>query len=122
RPARAERRVLVGVGNDGYAKNSGFERRDGQADAVDGDGAFEDQITIELGGHANFEPPVLIAKVLERNQLARSVAVPLHDVVAQAPARRKRPLQVYLGAWREIAQVAALQCLWRKISRKPIAL
>src|SRR6266516_4521343 len=92
-----------------------LERSDGQADAVDGDGAFEYQIPIELGGHANFEPPVLIAQVLKRNKLARSVHVPLHDVTAQAPARRQRQLQVYLGAWDEVAQVAAVQRLRREI-------
>ena len=37
------------------------ERGDGQADAVDGDGAFVDQVAIEGCGHLKFQPPVAVA-------------------------------------------------------------
>ena len=60
RASRAEVRACIGVGNDGDAEERAFQSRDGEADAVHRDGAFEDKIAVEFGGDAEVEPPVAV--------------------------------------------------------------
>ena len=67
-----------------------FERRDREADAVNGNRSFENQITIQFGGNADFQPPVFVADLLEGNKFARAVNVSLHDVTVKAAGRGER--------------------------------
>src|SRR5437764_13488586 len=64
----AERGVAIRMWNDGHRQHVAFERGDGQADPVYGDGPFVNEKWIEFAGHADAEPPVLVSNAsIDRN-------------------------------------------------------
>ena len=68
---RAQRRVAIGVRNDGDGQDVAAQGGDGQADAVDGDRAFVHQVAVEFRGHAHLQPPVVVAQRIERRRARR---------------------------------------------------
>jgi len=74
--------VLVRVRNNRGGENAILDCRDGQADAIDRDRSFINQIAIETFRNADAQPPVAVAQPLEREQLAGSIHVALDDVAA----------------------------------------
>ena len=116
----AEGGVAEGVGNDGHTEHAAFERGDGEADAIDGDGSFVYQVRIELGGDANAQPPVVIAEGVERQEFAGAIDVALDDVAAEAAAGGKGALQIDARTGAQVAQIAAPEGLRGEIGGEGI--
>src|ERR1700735_1334296 len=85
--------VRVSEGNDGDVGDAFVPARDGEADAVDCDGAFFRDVAALIFGHPDGEPPV-VAFGDEARYAADAVNVSLHEVAAQARVCRERALEV----------------------------
>src|ERR1700722_6519310 len=74
------------------------DRRDGQADAVDRDGALVHHVPGQAGGEADAPaPPVLVG--IAAGDGGGAVGVPLDEVAAEPVGEPDRALQVDPGAW-----------------------
>src|SRR3954462_11530662 len=86
---------LEGMRDDGDGQLILLNRRDREADALDGDRAFEHHVTDELGRERDAQPVVFAAAdFLERRQSANAIDVSLNDVAAQARPGFHRQLEV----------------------------
>src|ERR1035441_3489877 len=86
----AKRRMAERVWDDRRTQHAAFDRCHGQADAIDGDGALVHQVSVELVGDANAQPPVVIAEGIQAKELARAVHMALHDMAVHTAARGRR--------------------------------
>ncbi len=95
------------LGNQRHGEAAVIERADGQADAVDGDGALLDQIARELGLGVDLQHPrePLLA---HRADGAGAVDVALDDVSTEAIAGAQRELQVHDGPGLQCAQARSV--------------
>src|SRR5260221_9660660 len=83
--------VLVGVGNHRDFGDIVLPAGHGEADAVNGDGALENDVASEIGGHLHSEPPVF-AFGSEMRYAADGVHVAKDEVPAEFLARSERLL------------------------------
>ena len=80
--AFTEIRVRVGVRDDGDFSDAIFPRSDGQADAVDSDGTFGDDVARSVFGNLHAEPPA-IAFALQFGDAADGVDMAEDEVAAE---------------------------------------
>src|ERR1039457_3202199 len=85
----AKRRMAERVWDDRRTQHAAFDRCHGQADAIDGDGALVHQVSVELVGDANAQPPVVIAEGIQAKELARAVHMALHDMAVHRSEERR---------------------------------
>src|SRR4029077_1666932 len=85
--------VLVGEGNDGDVCDAVFPAGDGEADAVNGDGAFFGHVTAQIFGNAHGEPPVFAFGDKARDA-ADTVHVSLNEVAAEARGSCEGALEI----------------------------
>src|SRR5262245_53423781 len=95
--------VLIGVGDDGDVGDGVFPAGDGEANAVDGNGALRDDIPSECSGDVNAEEPALIAGGVrafrsEAGDSADRIHVTEDEVAAEFFAGGEWLLEVYAGA------------------------
>jgi hypothetical protein len=79
--------------NERRTEHAALDGCDRETDAVDRNGALEDEVGVQFIGDADAQPPVVIAQRLESQELACAVYVALHDVAieAAAPTTRAAP-------------------------------
>src|SRR5260370_5066703 len=85
--------VFVGVGNHGDFGDVVLPAGHGEADAVNGDGALENDVASEIGGHLHSEPPVF-AFGSEMRYAADGVHVAKDEVPAEFLARSEWLLEI----------------------------
>src|SRR4029077_10439747 len=85
--------VFVGEGNDGDVCDAVFPAGDGEADTVDGDGAFFGHVTAQIFGNAHGEPPVFSFRY-EAGDATDAVHVSLNEVAAEARGCGERALEI----------------------------
>lgn len=90
--------VFISVRNHGNFDCSGAQipGRDGKTDAVNGDGAFGDNIAGEFLRDLDAEPPIVAVRALgiEAGDAACAVNVALHEVAAEFLAGGQRLLEI----------------------------
>ncbi|MDV6290353.1 hypothetical protein R2F25_30575 [Streptomyces sp. UP1A-1] len=117
----AERGQGEGGGDEADGEEVGAGVDDGEADAVDGDGALLHDVAGEVGGQRDLDDlPVLGGLALQ--DLAGAVDVALHDVPAEAGADGGGAFQVDAGAGGEGAQAGAVQGLRHHVGGELVAL
>src|SRR5258707_11665366 len=89
--------VFVGVGNYGDFDDVVFPACDGEADAVDGDGSFRDDVAREFFGNLYAIPPV-VALGREMRDVADGVYVAKHEVSAKFFSGREWLLEIHACA------------------------
>lgn len=116
--AVAEAGGVEGVGDEVDLEPVVAEAADGEAHAVNGDGAFHHGLPREgLGtGHAPHDVAPAVAGVEEAAGL---VNVAAHDVAAEAVAHGKRTFKVEARALAGVAERGALECLVEDFRREP---
>src|ERR1035437_214109 len=85
--------VRVGIGDDGDLRDAIFPARDGEADAVDGDRAFADDIAGEIFRDFDGQPPA-VAFALQFGDPADRVNVAENEVTAEFFSGGERLLEV----------------------------
>ena len=103
------------VGDDGHLEAVCAGVADGEADTVDGDGAFLDGHVslpshLRVGGVAEGVIPTAVG-LAHVGADGRLVDVTLHDVAVQAAVHQHTALHVHAVANVQVSEVGALQCL-----------
>ena len=113
----AEIRGRGGVGDDPDREGILADFGDGEADAVDGHGAFVGQVSCELGGQ--FEIQAKIASVFfGATEGDRRVHMTLHEVPPQSAADRQGSLEIHAGAGLQRAEVGFFQGLFQQVKNQ----
>ncbi len=102
-------------------KWSGAGVHDGEADAVDGDGALLDDVAGEVGGERDLDDLPVLGR-LAFDDRARAVDVALHDVAAEAAAQGHGAFEVDAGADGEGAEAGAVEGLGHDVGGELVAL
>lgn len=105
-PAAAEVGDLMGVGNDPNGQPVRPDFGHGQAHAVDGDGAFHDDVAHEFGRRNDAEVPVGAA-LLEDVHPSRAIDVAGDEMAMDTAVREEGSLQIDEGAGLEELEVGA---------------
>src|ERR1019366_5973755 len=106
--------------NDGHTEHAANDVGDGEADSVDGDGAFVYQVGVESVRDANAQPPVVFAERIQGEEFAGAIDVDLHDVAVHPAAGGERAFQVDARAGAQIARVAAVERLRGEVGGEAI--
>ncbi len=88
---------LVGVGDDPDPESAGDQVGDREADAVQGDGAFEDDIAHNFGRGGDIQEPIL-AGPLPAEDRAQAVDVAGHEMAAELGGGAQGALEIDEGA------------------------
>jgi hypothetical protein len=109
-----------GVGDDPDAEAFFGHIGDGEADAVHGDGAFEDDVAQDIGGCGNVED-VVGAGAFPAGDFAEAIHVAGDEVSAEASACGEGAFEVYMRARLHELQVGAQPGFAEQIEAKPRA-
>ena len=93
---------------------------DGQADAIDRDGPFVDEVRVQFSRNAHVQFPITATQIGDAFNDAGRIHVPLHDMAAEAGCRGDRALQIDRITGTKLAQVGTHQCFGREIGTEAI--
>src|SRR6266566_3266710 len=85
--------VVIGIRNDGRFRDAMVPPRDGEADAVNGDGSLRNDVARQLIGHSDAVPPVF-GFASQMRHVADGIYVSQNKVAAKFLARTKRLLEI----------------------------
>src|ERR1700728_98487 len=112
--------VRVGEGDDGDVRDTFLPSRDGEADAVDGDGAFFRDIATLIFGDADGKPPVVAFRKQARNA-ADAVHVTLDEMSAERRVGGQRFFEIYEVAGFFLAEGGAAEGFAGQIGGEMVA-